>query len=153
MAEGINKVILLGNLGKDPEISYTQSGIARCKFPVATTESYGGSQGSEERQEKTEWHNIIVWRKQAEIAAKYLKKGRQVYIEGRIQTRSWDDNTGTKKYMTEIQADKILFIGGQGRTDGSGPGPASGPASGPTHGDEPAGGSFGGFGQDDDIPF
>jgi single-strand DNA-binding protein len=148
MGDGVNKAILVGNLGKDPELSYTQSGIARCKFPLATTETYSG-QNSDERQERTEWHNIVVWRKTAETSAKYLKKGRQVYIEGRISTRSWDDNSGNKRYITEIHADKVLFIGSSGRQETS----AAGPVAGPTTTDDSSGGMMGSFGQDDDIPF
>ena len=118
MADGVNKVILLGNLGKDPDLSYTQGGTARCKFSLATTESYTPQGG--ERQDKTEWHNIIVWGKQAEVMGKYLQKGKKIYLEGRIQTRSWDDEkTGQKRYMTEINANRIVFVGG-GKGDGAG---------------------------------
>ena len=145
MADGLNKAILIGNLGRDPEVSYTQSGTARCKFPLATGESYVNNAG--ERQERTEWHNIIVWGKQAETVGKYLQKGRQVYVEGRIQTRSWDDEkTGQKRYMTEINAQRVLFLSGSG--GGGGP---SGGGGGPSGG---GGGYDPGFGPaDDDIPF
>ena len=150
MADGVNKVILLGNLGKDPDLSYTQGGTARCKFSLATTESYTPQGG--ERQDKTEWHNIIVWGKQAEVMGKYLQKGKKIYLEGRIQTRSWDDEkTGQKRYMTEINANRIVFVGG-GKGDGAGSqGPSGGPISEPGS-YEPAGGA--GFNpDDDDIPF
>ena len=155
MADGINKVILVGNLGKDPEISYTQGGIAKCRFPLATSESYANNAG--ERQERTEWHNVVVWGKQGETVGKFLSKGRQVYIEGRLRTRSWDDEkTGQKKYMTEVNAQKILFLGGN-RVEGgasSGSGTSSGGFNGPS--DNLNNGGYDGppnFGDDDDIPF
>ena len=128
MAEGVNKAILVGNLGRDPELSYTQSGTARCKFSLATSESYTNNAG--ERQDRTEWHNIVVWGKQAETVSKFLQKGRQVFIEGRIQTRSYDDKDGNRKYMTEINANKIVFLGSRGGGDGRGPG-ADGPPEAP----------------------
>ena len=107
MTEGVNRVILVGNLGKDPETKQTTSGTPMCKFPLATTEKYKG-------EEKTEWHNIVVWGKTAEIAGQYLSKGRKVYLEGKIQTRSWDDEkSGQKRYMTEINAFKVIFLGGR----------------------------------------
>ncbi len=152
MADGVNKVILVGNLGKDPEVGYTQSGTALCKFSLATGESYVNNAG--ERQDKTEWHNIVVWGKQGENVGKYLSKGRQVYIEGKIQTRSWDDEkTGQKKYMTEINAQRVVFLGGRsdgggdgGRYDKGGGGQAQGGGS--------QGGGVSGIGpDDDDIPF
>ncbi len=154
MAEGVNKAILIGNLGKDPDLSYTQSGTARCKFSLATTESY--TTGSGERQDRTEWHNIIVWGKQAEVVSKFLQKGRKVYLEGRIQTRSWDDEqSGQKRYMTEINAQKVVFLGG--RNEGGGGGQGGGyPDRG---GQRPSGGYDQGpppsnLGpDDDDIPF
>ena len=106
----LNKVLLIGRLGKDPELTYTQSGTACTKFSLATFESYQDSKGN--RQEKTEWHNIIVWGKQAEVASNHLAKGRQVYIEGKIETRSWDDkNSGQKRYMTQVVSKQIKFLG------------------------------------------
>jgi single-strand DNA-binding protein len=154
MAEGVNRAILIGNLGKDPEVSYTQSGTARCRFPLATGESYTNNAG--ERVDRTEWHNIIVWGKQGETVGKYLQKGRQVYVEGRIQTRSWDDEkTGQKRYMTEINAQRVIFLGGRGEGGGQGGGQGGGPSAAPS---SPPGGSSGGPGpgygpDDDDIPF
>lgn len=153
MAEGVNKAILVGNLGKDPELSYTQSGTARTRFSLATTESYTNNTG--ERQERVEWHNIVVWGKQAETVSKFLQKGRQVYLEGRIQSRSYDDKDGIKRYITEINASKVVFLGGRGGDGGGGYGGGggySGPPSGPA---EPSGG-YGGpppGPNDDDIPF
>ena len=105
----VNKVILVGNLGKDPELRYTPSGAAVATFSIATTERYKDRDGN--RQEKTEWHNIVVWRQLAEICGKYLHKGKQIYIEGKIQTRSYDDRDGNKKYITEIVADQMHMLG------------------------------------------
>lgn len=111
--KGLNKALLIGHLGKDPEISYTPSGVAVGKFSVATSESWKDQDGN--TQERTEWHNIVAWRKLAEICGQYLKKGSKVYLEGRIQTRSWDDkNTGAKRYMTEIIADNLIMLDSKG---------------------------------------
>ena len=116
----VNKVILIGNLGKDPELKFTPSGVAMAKFPIATTERFKDSEGNP--QEKTEWHNIVLWRRLAELANEYLKKGSPVYIEGRLQTRSWDDENGQKRYMTEIVGDRMQFLGcrGEGSSDDTG---------------------------------
>jgi single-strand DNA-binding protein len=108
MATGINKVILLGNLGKDPEVKNFEGGAMKTSFSLATSEPYKDKNGN--RVDQTEWHNIVLWRQPAEFAAKYLKKGYTVYLEGRIKTRSWDDPTQGKKYITEIEADKITII-------------------------------------------
>lgn len=105
----VNKVILVGNLGKDPELRYTPSGAAVTTFSMATTERYKDREGN--RQEKTEWHNIVAWRQLAEICGKFLHKGKQVYIEGKIQTRSYDDRDGNKRYITEIVADQMQMLG------------------------------------------
>jgi single-strand DNA-binding protein len=149
MADGVNKAILIGNLGRDPEVSYTQSGTARCRFPLATGESYTNNAG--ERVDRTEWHNIVVWGKQAETVGKYLQKGRQVFVEGRIQTRSWDDEkTGQKRYMTEINAQRVIFLGGRGDGGGAPASSSGGPSGGPSQGPSPSP-SFGP--DDDDIPF
>ena len=112
----VNKVILVGNLGKDPELRYTSSGTAVASFSLATSERFKDRSG--EQQEKTEWHNIVVWRNLAEICGKYLHKGKQVYIEGRIQTRSYDDRDGNKKYITEIVADQMQMLGSKGDSGG-----------------------------------
>jgi single-strand DNA-binding protein len=106
----VNKVILLGRLGKDPELRSTQSGQRVATFSLATTERSKDKGGNS--TEKTEWHNIVVWGKTAELAAKYLQKGRQVYLEGRIQTRKWQDKEGKDRYSTEIVAQNLTFVGG-----------------------------------------
>ncbi len=147
MARGVNKVILIGNLGKDPEMRYTQNGTAVANFSIATTESWGGRDGGE-RQEKTEWHNIVAWARLAEICGQYLTKGRQVYIEGRIQTRQWEDRDGNTRYTTEIVAQNMQMLGSRGDSDFGGGGAPPGPGpSGPPQG--PADGGV----NDDDIPF
>ncbi len=109
MARGINKVILVGNLGADPEMKYTASGTALCTFRLATSETFQDREG--QAQERTEWHRVVTWGKLAEICGQYLSKGRQAYVEGSIRTRSWDDN-GVKRYMTEINAREVQFLGG-----------------------------------------
>lgn len=121
MARGLNKAMLIGNLGRDPEMRHTASGSAVCTFSMATNESWVKDG---ERQERTEWHNIVTWDKLAEICERYLSKGSKVYIEGRIQTRSWDDKTtGQKKYMTEVVADQMMMLdsAGGGRSSDAGP--------------------------------
>ncbi len=105
----VNKVILLGRLGQDPELKYTPGGAPVCNFSMATTESWTDKQG--QKQEKTEWHRIVVWGKLAELCNQYLSKGRQAFVEGRLQTRSWDDKDGSKRYTTEIMANTVQFIG------------------------------------------
>jgi single-strand DNA-binding protein len=118
MAKSVNKVILIGNLGKDPEIRYTPSGTAVATLALATNERYKDKDGN--WQDKTEWHKVIAWQRLAEIAGEYLKKGRSVYIEGRLQTRSWEDkNTHEKKYSTEIVAQDLVLLGG-GQSQASG---------------------------------
>jgi single-strand DNA-binding protein len=106
----VNKVIILGRLGQDPEMKYTPSGSAVCNFSLATTENWTDKSG--QKQEKTEWHKIVVWGKLAELCNQYLAKGRQAFIEGKLQTRSWDDKEGQKRYTTEILATTVQFIGG-----------------------------------------
>jgi single-strand DNA-binding protein len=111
--KGLNRVTLIGNLGKDPELKFTPQGSAVAKFPLATTRSFKGKDG--QWQEQTDWHNIVVWEGLAKVAGDYLKKGSRVYIEGRLQTRSWDDKqSGQKKYMTEVVASDLLLMGGRG---------------------------------------
>lgn len=115
----VNKVILVGNLGKDPEIRYMPNGEAVANFSIATTDSWKDKQG--QKQEKTEWHNIVMYRRLAEIAGEYLKKGRPVYVEGRLQTRKWQTKEGQDRYTTEIVADQMQMLGSGGR-EGSGTG-------------------------------
>lgn len=113
MAKSLNKAMLIGNLGKDPELRYTGSGVAVATFSLATNESWKDQDGN--TQERTEWHNIVAWKKLAEICGEWLKKGKKIYVEGRIQTRSYDDkNTGAKKYITEIVAENIIMLDGKG---------------------------------------
>ena len=142
-AEGLNKVLLIGNLGMDPELKYTQGGQAVLRLRLATTERYGNKAG--ERQERTEWHTVIVWGNRAEALNKILHKGRTIYVEGRLQTRQWEDKDGGKRSTTEVVANQILLLGG-----GRGPGGEGGDFGGEGGDDFPPGGDdFGG----DDIPF
>ena len=110
----VNKVILIGHLGKDPEMRYSQSGATITTFSIATNESWSNREG--QREERTEWHRIVVFGKLAEICGQYLKKGKQVYIEGRLQTRSWDDRDGNKRYTTEVVATNMTMLGRTGET-------------------------------------
>lgn len=114
----LNRVTLIGFLGKNPELRHTQSGVAVCTFSLATSESYKDKQG--QKQETTEWHRVVVWQQQAELCAKYLSKGRGCIVEGKIQTRSYDDKDGTKRYATEIVAQKVTFLpDGKGKGSGA----------------------------------
>ena len=106
---GVNKVMLIGNLGKDPEVRYLDSGIAVANFSLATTENYKNKEG--EKVSQTEWHNIVLWRGLAEVAEKYLKKGSNVYIEGKIRNRKWEDKEGNTRYTTEILGDNMTMLG------------------------------------------
>ena len=108
----VNKVILVGNLGKDIELRYTPGGAAVATLNMATTEVWNDKSG--QRQEKTEWHRVVLWGKTAETLAEYLLKGRQIYVEGRLQTRQWDDRDGNKRYTTEVRADRVVLLGGRG---------------------------------------
>jgi single-strand DNA-binding protein len=117
MANSVNKVILVGRLGKDPELKYTASGTPFCRFSIATSDVWN-DKASGERQEKTEWHNIVVWDRLAEICNQYLTKGKQVYIEGALQTREWDDQEGIKRRITEIRARDMVMLGSA--TEGAG---------------------------------
>jgi len=113
MAKSVNKVILVGNLGKDPEVKYTPSGVPVAKFSLATNERYKDKGG--EWQERTEWHNIVAWQRLAEIVGEYVKKGSKIYIEGRLQTSSWEDKqSGEKKYRTEIIVNDLVLLSGRG---------------------------------------
>jgi single-strand DNA-binding protein len=160
---GVNKAILVGNLGRDPELRYTQNGQAVVNFTLATSETWTDKSG--ERVERTEWHRIVVWGKTGEMCAQYLSKGRTVYVEGRIQTREWEDKDGNKRYTTEINAQTVNFIGprtGGGGGAGAGAGEPDAGAGEPDAGDMGGGGASRGGGPDagdagppadDDIPF
>jgi single-strand DNA-binding protein len=145
----VNKVILVGNLGRDPELRYTQSGQAVVNFTLATNENYTKKSG--EREERTEWHRIIAWARTAELCAEYLAKGRTVYVEGRLQTREWEDKEGQKRRTTEIVAQTVQFLGGRGGASG-GTGGGGGGGRRPSGG-EAAAGSSAPPPPDDDIPF
>jgi single-strand DNA-binding protein len=134
----VNRVILIGNLGRDPELRYTRDGQGVTNFSVATNERWRDKEGN--NQERTEWHRVVVWGKQAENCAQYLQKGRSVYIEGRLQTRDWEDREGSKRQTTEIVAQTVQFLGGRGE----GPRTSAEP-EGPPPPTAPEGG--------DDIPF
>ena len=114
---GVNKVILVGNLGKDPEVRHLDNGIAVANFSLATTESYTNKQG--ERVNQTEWHNIVLWRGLADVAEKYLKKGNSIYVEGKISTRKWEDKEGNTRYSTDIIADKMTMLGSKSTNSNS----------------------------------
>lgn len=143
----VNKVILVGNLGKDPDVRYTQTGSAVANFSIATSEQWNDRDGK--KQERTEWHNIVVWGKSAEHCGQYLSKGRQVFVEGSIRTRSYDDKSGNKRYITEIVAQRVQFLGGGGGSRG----PAVGMDSGGMDDMAMAGMGGGQAPSDDDIPF
>ena len=120
MAKSVNKVILIGTLGKDPELKYTQQGTAVARFSMATNENYK-DKTSGEWKERTEWHNIVCWQRTAEVATEYLKKGSKAYVEGRITNRSWDDKeTGQKKYISEIVVNDLVLLGSKGDGGGGG---------------------------------
>ncbi len=162
MARGINKVILVGNLGQDPELRYTGSGTAVCNMRLATNESYKDANG--QMVDKTEWHSVVAWSRLAEICGEYLKKGSQVYFEGSLQTRSYDDKDGNTKWVTEIKAREMLILSGRGDV---GPGMSGGMGgsmgNGGSYASAPTGGRSGqrpsgpppadSFEPDDDLPF
>ena len=148
---GINKVIIVGNLGKDPELRHTPQGQAVCNFSIATSESWNDKAG--QKQERTEWHRVVVWGKLGELCSKYLQKGRQVYVEGKLQTRAWDDKDGQKRYTTEVVANTVQFLGSaagasasRSNNDFAGGGTSADPFGAPPNFDEAAPTS-------DDIPF
>jgi single-strand DNA-binding protein len=152
----VNKVILVGNLGRDPEVRSTPSGQAVASFTLATNRRWRDKNG--QKQEETEWHNIVVWGKQAEIAGQYLTKGKQIFLEGRLQTRSWEDRqSGEKKYRTEVVCDNFQMLGQRGDDMGGGGGSYGGGPSydegGGGGGGNTGGGGYGGEPEDDDIPF
>lgn len=144
----VNKLLIIGNLGADPELKHLPgNGTAVCNLRVATTESWKGKDG--QKHEETEWHRVQIFGVQAENCAKYLSKGSSVYVEGRIKTRSWDDKDGTKRYSTEVVAERVKFLGGKREGGGGGGGESSRWGSGEGPG-EPPGGERAGY---DDIPF
>lgn len=152
----LNKVILIGNLGRDPETRYAPSGDAICNVTIATTETWKDKQSGEKR-EQTEWHRVVFFGRLAEIAAQYLRKGSQVYLEGRLQTRKWQDKDGQDRYTTEIRADEMKMLGGRPQDSGDSSGrhsdrpqqQSSAPRQ--SQSSQSGGSGFGDF--DDDIPF
>jgi len=142
MANGLNKAILIGNLGRDPEVRYTPGGMAIANFSIATSETWNNKEGQKET--RTEWHRIVAFGRLGEICGEYLSKGKQIYIEGRIQTRDWEDKEGVKRYTTEIVANQMIMLGSRDAGDGpraQGP-PVADYSGAPTQGPD-----------DDDIPF
>ncbi|MBI3586899.1 MAG: single-stranded DNA-binding protein [Ignavibacteriales bacterium] len=139
-SRSVNKTILIGNLGKDPELRYTSSGVAVATFSLATNESWKDPEGN--LQERTQWHNIVAWRKLAEICGEYLKKGGKVYMEGRLQYRNYDDKNGVKRYVTEIVMDEMVMLDSRGSGGGSVSDSSAPPAQ-----EEQTGGKA------DDLPF
>ncbi|MBD3332219.1 single-stranded DNA-binding protein [candidate division GN15 bacterium] len=140
----VNKAILIGRLGKDPEIRYTQSGKAVANFTIATNERWTGQDG--QPQESTTWHNIVVWGRQAEVIKEYMSKGRQIYLEGRISNRSYEDKEGNKRYVSEVVVQNFQFLGDRSDRQGAPAGRESGSQSSPPD-------VNGGGGDDDDLPF
>jgi len=157
----VNKVILMGNLGRDPEVRYSPDGAAVCNVSIATTSSWK-DKNSGERREETEWHRVVFYNRLAEIAGEYLKKGRPVYVEGRIKTRKWQNKEGVDQYTTEVVADNMQLLGGRDGGDGGGSGGNEGGSSAPRpaaraqQAARPAAPAAGGANlsdMDDDIPF
>jgi len=144
----LNKVILIGNLGADPEVRFTQDGTCVANLRLATTEKFKDRSG--ERQERTEWHRVVLWGRLGEIAQQYLNKGRQVYIEGKIETRKWSDNEGNDRYTTEIRANEMKMLGGRGGEGAGGSSPPPQAAKKDPFQEQPA---FEDVPVDDDIPF
>ena len=165
MARAVNKVILIGNLGQDPELRYTGSGTAVCNLRLATNESYKDSNG--ELVDKTEWHSVVAWARLAEICGEYLKKGSQVYFEGSLQTRQWEDKDGQTRYTTEIKAREMMMLDSKGGSGGGGYDSSNeydqtrssggyqqrSPQRQPQRQPQPQGGGNDPFGPDDDLPF
>lgn len=154
MARGVNKVILVGNLGQDPELRYTGTGTAVCNIRLATNESYKDASG--EWVERTEWHSVVAWARLAEICNEYLKKGSQVYFEGSLQTRQWEDKDGNTRYTTEIKAREMMMLSGRG--DGGSFSPSGPSSSSMSSSPAPAAADSGKkddytFQPDDDLPF
>lgn len=149
---GINKAILVGNLGRDPELRYTSSGTAVANFSIATTERWTSKDG--EKQERTSWHKIVAWGRLGEVCGEYLKKGKQVYIEGQIEYREYEDRDGVTRYVTEIKAREMQMLGRKGDEDAEGADPNRDEQyGGPYPQDGPSSGGEGASITDDDIPF
>ena len=146
---GVNKVILVGNLGRDPEVRYIKDGTAVANLRIATSENWNDANG--QKQERTEWHRIVAWGKLAEIAKEYMTKGKQIYVEGRLQTRSWDDREGNKRYTTEVRADQILMLGTRGDSGGARDVPSSPDETRPPDSPQPPDQPF--QATDEDVPF
>lgn len=153
MARGINKVILVGNLGQDPELRYTGNGTAVCNLRLATNEAYKDQ--NNEWVDKTEWHSVVAWARLAEICGEYLKKGSQVYIEGSLQTRTWEDRDGNTRYTTEVKAREMMILGSRGEAGGGEFGqPQGGYSQKSNHQQQPkTEDAFGTFEPDDELPF
>jgi len=145
----LNRVQLIGNLGQDPEVRYTNSGKAVCNFSLATTASWKDAEGN--AQDKTEWHKVVAWGKLAEICSQYLAKGRMVFVEGRLQTRKWQGKDGSDRYTTEVVIDNMIFLGGR-EGAGRGGSPAGAEGGGDARAESPTPAGAQGF-DDDDIPF
>lgn len=154
MSDGMNKAILIGNLGQDPELRYTQGGHPVLNLRLATTESYLNR--DRERQQRTEWHTVIVWGKRGESLNKILSKGRTICVEGRLQTRKWEDKEGNKRYITEIVATNVLLLGGRGPSETDQNAYEQGTPNGRSASDDLTESHLdvnGGFGEDEDPPF
>ncbi|MCJ8164790.1 single-stranded DNA-binding protein [Pontibacter sp. E15-1] len=162
----VNKVILIGNLGKDPEVRHLEGGVSVARFPIATSETFKDKSG--QRQERTEWHNIVVWRGLAEVAEKYLKKGNPVYIEGKLRTNNYQDKEGIQRYSTEIVADNMTMLGGrptgddnsssgggqyQASSASASPSPAASSSGSSSYGGSGGASSFQQNDEPDDLPF
>ncbi len=146
---GLNKVILIGNLGRDPELRYTANGQPVANFTLATTESWTNKSG--EREQRTEWHRIVTWGRLAEICGEHLSKGKQVYVEGRLQTREWEDREGNKRRTTEVTANQVLMLGRRGDAPGGPSSPPDAPEGPTPEGPTPEGSAP--DSSSDDIPF
>jgi single-strand DNA-binding protein len=145
-SRSVNKVILIGNLGQDPELRYTSAGVAVATFTLATNESWKDQDGN--TQERTQWHNLVAWRKLAEICGEYLKKGSRIYVEGRLQYRNYDDKNGVKRYVTEIVIDQMMMLDSKGASHSNGSSSAASTAPSPSQPQEESGPE-----KADDLPF
>lgn len=147
----VNKVILVGNLGRDPELRYTKNGQAVANFSLATTDNFTSKDG--QKEERTEWHRVVAWAKTAELCAQYLAKGRSVYVEGQLRTREWEDKEGHKRQTTEVHAQTVQFLGPRGQAGQGGQGGAGGGGGGPRANEPGASATSDAPPADDEIPF